>query len=171
MVLVGYTMMTEQPGPREFVVHGVGAERAGFDFSVASDHFFPWLNSQGRFRLGLGSGETLHEHVGVNAKLWDLPEKLAAFGIAVSGWGNGPARSSAGWTILTLPPSPGATCWTFSTDTAVQAEGCPSATTPTGMRRSHGRTTSAAGRSAAGRSTQSYPCRPEKTLLPALRDL
>ncbi|MFD3548853.1 LLM class F420-dependent oxidoreductase [Streptomyces sp. NPDC058655] len=113
MVSIGYTMMTEQAGPRELVSHVVGAERAGFDFSVVSDHFFPWLDSQGhapyawsvlgaaaqatsriplmtyvtcptfryhpaviaqkaatvqllsegRFRLGLGSGENLNEHV------------------------------------------------------------------------------------------------------------
>ncbi len=113
MVDIGYTMMTEQAGPRELVGHVVGAERAGFDFSVTSDHYFPWLEaqghasyawsvlgaaaqateriplmtyvtcptrryhpavvaqkaatmqllSQGRFRLGLGSGENLNEHV------------------------------------------------------------------------------------------------------------
>ncbi|MCY0950026.1 LLM class F420-dependent oxidoreductase [Streptomyces sp. H27-S2] len=113
MVRIGYTMMTEQAGPRELVSHVVGAERAGFDFSVISDHSFPWLESQGhapyawsvlgaaaqatsriplmtyvtcptfryhpavvaqkaatvqilsegRFRLGLGSGERLNEHV------------------------------------------------------------------------------------------------------------
>lgn len=113
MVSIGYTMMTEQAGPRELVDHVVGAERAGFDFSVTSDHYFPWLESQGhapyawsvlgaaaqattriplmtyvtcpttryhpavvaqkaatmqllsegRFRLGLGSGENLNEHV------------------------------------------------------------------------------------------------------------
>ncbi|WP_327280457.1 MULTISPECIES: LLM class F420-dependent oxidoreductase [unclassified Streptomyces] len=113
MVRFGYTMMTEQAGPRELVEHVVGAERAGFDFSVTSDHYFPWLDSQGhspyawsvlgaaaqatttiplmtyvtcptvryhpavvaqkaatvqllsegRFRLGLGSGENLNEHV------------------------------------------------------------------------------------------------------------
>ncbi|MEU3184140.1 LLM class F420-dependent oxidoreductase [Streptomyces sp. NPDC006923] len=113
MVQIGYTMMTEQAGPRELVRHVVGAERAGFDFSVTSDHYFPWLESQGhapyawsvlgaaaqatsriplmtyvtcpttryhpavvaqkaatmqllsegRFRLGLGSGENLNEHV------------------------------------------------------------------------------------------------------------
>ncbi|MFD6911260.1 LLM class F420-dependent oxidoreductase [Streptomyces virginiae] len=113
MVLIGYTMMTEQAGPRELVSHVVGAERAGFDFSVISDHSFPWLESQGhasyawsvlgaaaqatsriplmtyvtcptfryhpavvaqkaatvqilsegRFRLGLGSGENLNEHI------------------------------------------------------------------------------------------------------------
>ncbi|MFI1968605.1 LLM class F420-dependent oxidoreductase [Streptomyces cinnamoneus] len=113
MVQFGYTMMTEQAGPRELVAHAVGAEKAGFDFSVISDHYFPWLASQGhspnawtvlgaaaqattrlplmtfvtcptvryhpvlvaqqaatvqllsqgRFRLGLGSGERLNEHV------------------------------------------------------------------------------------------------------------
>ncbi|MGY0489308.1 LLM class F420-dependent oxidoreductase [Streptomyces sp. WG-D5] len=110
---IGYTLMTEQAGPRELVGHAVGAEETGFDFSVTSDHYFPWLRSQGhspyawsvlgavaqatsrlplmtyvtcptfryhpavvaqkaatlqllsegRFRLGLGSGENLNEHV------------------------------------------------------------------------------------------------------------
>ncbi|MCX5403101.1 LLM class F420-dependent oxidoreductase [Streptomyces sp. NBC_00335] len=113
MVRIGYTMMTEQAGPRELVSHVVRAENAGFDFSVISDHSFPWLESQGhapyawsvlgaaaqatsriplmtyvtcptfryhpavvaqkaatmqilsqgRFRLGLGSGENLNEHI------------------------------------------------------------------------------------------------------------
>ncbi|MEU4081926.1 LLM class F420-dependent oxidoreductase [Streptomyces venezuelae] len=113
MVRIGYTMMTEQAGPRDLVDHVVGAERAGFDFAVISDHSFPWLEaqghapyawsvlgaaaqatsriplmtyvtcptfryhpavvaqkaatmqllSQGRFRLGLGSGENLNEHI------------------------------------------------------------------------------------------------------------
>ncbi|MGW1864560.1 LLM class F420-dependent oxidoreductase [Streptomyces mauvecolor] len=122
MVQIGYTMMTEQTGPRELVADLVAAERAGFDFSVTSDHFSPWLESQGhapyawsvlgaaaqattriplmtyvtcptlryhptvvaqkaatmqilsegRFRLGLGSGENLNEHV-VGAG-WPAPE-------------------------------------------------------------------------------------------------
>ncbi|MFF8279824.1 LLM class F420-dependent oxidoreductase [Streptomyces lateritius] len=113
MVHIGYTMMTEQAGPRDLVAHVVGAEEAGFDFSVISDHSFPWLDEQGhapyawsvlgaaaqatsriplmtyvtcptfryhpaviaqkaatmqllsggRFRLGLGSGENLNEHI------------------------------------------------------------------------------------------------------------
>ncbi|MFF4319399.1 LLM class F420-dependent oxidoreductase [Streptomyces sp. NPDC001568] len=113
MVRFGYTMMTEQAGPRQLVEHVAAAERAGFDFSVTSDHYSPWLASQGhapyawsvlgaaaqatttiplmtyvtcptvryhpavvaqkaatmqllsegRFRLGLGSGENLNEHV------------------------------------------------------------------------------------------------------------
>ncbi|PWI42834.1 LLM class F420-dependent oxidoreductase [Streptomyces sp. ICBB 8177] len=113
MVRIGYTMMTEQAGPRELVEHVVRAEETGFDFSVISDHYSPWLDSQGhapyawsvlgaaaqatsriplmtyvtcptmryhpavvaqkaatvqllsqgRFRLGLGAGENLNEHV------------------------------------------------------------------------------------------------------------
>lgn len=113
MVAFGYTLMTEQRGPRDLVDDAVGAERAGFDFAVMSDHYFPWLDemghspyawsvlggvavateriplmtyvtcptmryhpavvaqkaatiallSNGRFTLGLGSGENLNEHV------------------------------------------------------------------------------------------------------------
>jgi len=110
---LGYTMMTEQAGPKDLVAHLVGAEQVGFDFAVSSDHYFPWLDemghaphawtvlgaaaqatsriplmtyvtcptfryhpavvaqkaatlqllSDGRFTLGLGSGENLNEHV------------------------------------------------------------------------------------------------------------
>ncbi|SDO41279.1 F420-dependent oxidoreductase, G6PDH family [Klenkia soli] len=110
---LGYTMMTEQAGPKDLVAHVVGAEEVGFDFAVSSDHYFPWLDSMGhapnawvtlgaaaqatsridlmtyvtcptfryrpavvaqqaatlqiladgRFTLGLGSGENLNEHV------------------------------------------------------------------------------------------------------------
>src|SRR3954463_10820996 len=44
---LGYTMMTEQAGPKDLVSHVVGAEEAGFDFAVMSDHFHPWLEEQG----------------------------------------------------------------------------------------------------------------------------
>ncbi|MGI8667851.1 MAG: TIGR03557 family F420-dependent LLM class oxidoreductase [Jatrophihabitans sp.] len=113
MTRFGYTLMTEQSGPKQLVGYAVGAERAGFDFEVSSDHYFPWLTSMGhspyawavlgavaqatdrvglmtyvtcptmryhpaviaqkaatlgllsdgRFSLGLGSGENLNEHV------------------------------------------------------------------------------------------------------------
>lgn len=113
MTSFGYTLMTEQSGPRELVRYAVAAERAGFDFEVSSDHYSPWLVEQGhasyawtmlgavaqatervglmtyvtcptlryhpavvaqkaatlqllaegRFTLGLGSGENLNEHV------------------------------------------------------------------------------------------------------------
>jgi G6PDH family F420-dependent oxidoreductase len=109
----GYTLMAEQSGPRDLVNYAVAAERAGFDFEVCSDHYSPWLLSQGhspyawsvlgavaqatsqvelatyvtcpiiryhpavvaqkaatlqllsegRFILGLGSGENLNEHI------------------------------------------------------------------------------------------------------------
>ncbi|TQM37586.1 TIGR03557 family F420-dependent LLM class oxidoreductase [Pseudonocardia cypriaca] len=114
MVAFGYSLLCEQRGPHELVSDAVGAEDAGFDFAVISDHYFPWLDSQGhapnawpvlgavaaateriplmtyvtcpimryhpvvvaqqaatvallagdgRFCLGLGSGENLNEHV------------------------------------------------------------------------------------------------------------
>ncbi len=47
MTRFGYTLMTEQSGPRELVRYAVAAEQAGFDFEVSSDHFFPWLESMG----------------------------------------------------------------------------------------------------------------------------
>ena len=105
--------MCEQSPPDRLVSDLVAAERAGFDFSVISDHYQPWLGAQGhspyawtvlgaaaqateriglmtyvtcpilryhpavvaqkaatvqllsagRFRLGLGAGENLNEHV------------------------------------------------------------------------------------------------------------
>ena len=113
MTRFGYTLMTEQSGPKDLVRYAVSAEQAGFDFEVSSDHYFPWLSSQGhacyawsmlgavahatervelmtyitcptmryhpavvaqkaatmqiladgRFTLGVGSGENLNEHV------------------------------------------------------------------------------------------------------------
>src|ERR1700710_992956 len=113
----GYTLMTEQSGPREIVRYAAAGEQAGFDFEVMSDHYFPWLVEQGhaayawsmlgavtqvtervermtyvtcpimryhpavvaqkaatvsllsggRFRLGVGAGENLHENVGGKA--------------------------------------------------------------------------------------------------------
>jgi G6PDH family F420-dependent oxidoreductase len=39
--------MTEQSDPRSLVDYAVRAEDAGFDFEVMSDHYFPWLDSQG----------------------------------------------------------------------------------------------------------------------------
>ncbi len=113
MTNFGYTLMTEQSGPKALVEYAVAAERIGFDFEVSSDHYSPWLVSQGhapyawtvlgavaqatsrvelatyvtcpiiryhpavvaqkaatlqllsdgRFILGLGSGENLNEHV------------------------------------------------------------------------------------------------------------
>ena len=113
MTRFGYTLMTEQSGPKDLVRYAISAERVGFDFEVSSDHYSPWLAAQGhspnawtvlgavahatdhvelfsyvtcptmryhpaivaqqaatlqiladgRFTLGLGSGENLNEHV------------------------------------------------------------------------------------------------------------
>jgi alkanesulfonate monooxygenase SsuD/methylene tetrahydromethanopterin reductase-like flavin-dependent oxidoreductase (luciferase family) len=43
----GYTLMTEQSGPRELVSYAVTGEQVGFDFEVCSDHYSPWLMAQG----------------------------------------------------------------------------------------------------------------------------
>jgi G6PDH family F420-dependent oxidoreductase len=40
-------MMCEQSGPKALVQDLVMAEEAGFDYSVISDHYFPWLDEQG----------------------------------------------------------------------------------------------------------------------------
>ena len=40
-------MMCEQAPPRQLVGDVVLAEAAGFDCSVISDHYSPWLESQG----------------------------------------------------------------------------------------------------------------------------
>lgn len=46
MVNVGYTLLSEQAGPKELVDHAVRAEAAGFDHLVVSDCYSPWLDSQ-----------------------------------------------------------------------------------------------------------------------------
>ena len=47
MTRFGYTLMTEQSGPKDLVRQAVAAEQVGFDFEVSSDHYFPWLSAQG----------------------------------------------------------------------------------------------------------------------------
>ncbi|MHC5795700.1 TIGR03557 family F420-dependent LLM class oxidoreductase [Lacisediminihabitans sp. FW035] len=47
MTNFGYTLMTEQSGPKQLVDYAVKAEQIGFDFEVSSDHYSPWLTSQG----------------------------------------------------------------------------------------------------------------------------
>lgn len=44
---IGYTLLGEQRSPKDLVRDAVTAERAGFDFLVASDHYSPWLEVQG----------------------------------------------------------------------------------------------------------------------------
>jgi alkanesulfonate monooxygenase SsuD/methylene tetrahydromethanopterin reductase-like flavin-dependent oxidoreductase (luciferase family) len=47
MTQFGYTGMCEQTPVRQLVSDLQAAEQAGFDFSVISDHYFPWLEDQG----------------------------------------------------------------------------------------------------------------------------
>ena len=47
MVAVGYTLLCEQNGPKQLIDHARRAEEAGFDLAVVSDHYYPWLASQG----------------------------------------------------------------------------------------------------------------------------
>nr|WP_081622518.1 TIGR03557 family F420-dependent LLM class oxidoreductase [Jongsikchunia kroppenstedtii] len=132
MTRFGCTLMTEQSGPRELVRYAQQAEAAGFDFAVSSDHYSPWLASQGhapfawsvlgavaqateridlmtyitcptmryhpavvaqsaatlallsegRFTLGLGSGENLNEHV-VGRGWPAVPQRQAALREAI----------------------------------------------------------------------------------------
>lgn len=44
---LGYTLLCEQTAPKQLVSDLVRAEEIGFDFSVISDHYFPWLEEQG----------------------------------------------------------------------------------------------------------------------------
>jgi G6PDH family F420-dependent oxidoreductase len=43
----GYKLMSEEHGPTDLVRNASRAEEAGFDFVAISDHFHPWLSSQG----------------------------------------------------------------------------------------------------------------------------
>lgn len=45
---IGYALMCEEHGPRELVANARLAEEAGFDYLSISDHFHPWLATQGQ---------------------------------------------------------------------------------------------------------------------------
>jgi G6PDH family F420-dependent oxidoreductase len=66
MTLIGYTMMCEQAGPKQLVRDVALAEQAGFDFAVISDHYFPWLDSQGHSPYAwsvLGAAAQATDHI------------------------------------------------------------------------------------------------------------
>ena len=67
MTRFGYTLMTEQSGPKELVRYAAAAEQVGFDFEVASDHYFPWLDEMGHsphawVTLGAAAQATVAAH-------------------------------------------------------------------------------------------------------------
>ena len=47
MTSYGYKLMSEEHGPSDLVRNARQAEQAGFDFAAISDHYDPWLHSQG----------------------------------------------------------------------------------------------------------------------------
>lgn len=47
MTQFGYKLMTEEHGPAALIENALRAEAAGFDFVSISDHYHPWLESQG----------------------------------------------------------------------------------------------------------------------------
>jgi G6PDH family F420-dependent oxidoreductase len=47
MTTWGYTLSSEEFGPRELADLAVAAEGAGFEFVTVSDHYHPWTQSQG----------------------------------------------------------------------------------------------------------------------------
>jgi len=44
---LGYTLSSEEHGPKELVDNALRAEGSGFDFVSISDHFHPWVAAQG----------------------------------------------------------------------------------------------------------------------------
>ncbi|WP_232662770.1 TIGR03557 family F420-dependent LLM class oxidoreductase [Pseudonocardia sp. TRM90224] len=68
MTAFGYSLLCEQRGPVELVADAVAAERAGFDFEVISDHYFPWLDEMGHSPYAwsvLGAVATATRRVGL----------------------------------------------------------------------------------------------------------
>ena len=45
---LGYTLSSEEHGPRELVRNARLAEEAGFSYALISDHFHPWVDEQGQ---------------------------------------------------------------------------------------------------------------------------
>jgi coenzyme F420-dependent glucose-6-phosphate dehydrogenase len=46
MIKLGYSLSSEEHGPLELIESARGAEAAGFDFALISDHFHPWHSRQ-----------------------------------------------------------------------------------------------------------------------------
>jgi G6PDH family F420-dependent oxidoreductase len=65
---IGLKIATESFGPKEVVRQAQAAEAAGFDFVEMSDHYHPWLESQGHSAFTwsmLGSMATATERIGL----------------------------------------------------------------------------------------------------------
>jgi coenzyme F420-dependent glucose-6-phosphate dehydrogenase len=65
---IGYTLSSEEHGPRELMRFAATAEDLGFDFLSISDHFHPWVDAQGHSPFvwsTLGAVAAVTERVGV----------------------------------------------------------------------------------------------------------
>jgi coenzyme F420-dependent glucose-6-phosphate dehydrogenase len=100
---LGYTLASEEHGPRDLVAYARRAEEAGFPFAMISDHFHPWIDRQGhsphvwsviggiatvteRLRLGTGvTCPTVRQHPAVVAQAaatcQDMLEGRFIFGV------------------------------------------------------------------------------------------
>jgi G6PDH family F420-dependent oxidoreductase len=47
MLSIGYSLSSEEFGPKELVQQAQAAEQGGFEFAMISDHFHPWSRRQG----------------------------------------------------------------------------------------------------------------------------
>jgi len=47
MINLGYTLSSEEFGPRDLVRFAARAEESGFEYALISDHFHPWTDEQG----------------------------------------------------------------------------------------------------------------------------
>jgi coenzyme F420-dependent glucose-6-phosphate dehydrogenase len=47
MLEIGYTLSSEEHGPKDLARNAAAAEEAGFDFVMVSDHYHPWIDRQG----------------------------------------------------------------------------------------------------------------------------
>jgi coenzyme F420-dependent glucose-6-phosphate dehydrogenase len=48
MPSIGYALSSEEHGPLDLVRYACGAEEAGFEYALVSDHFHPWIDRQGQ---------------------------------------------------------------------------------------------------------------------------
>jgi coenzyme F420-dependent glucose-6-phosphate dehydrogenase len=68
-VEIGFTLSSEEQGPKDLVHLARAAEEAGFSFATISDHFHPWTSQQGNSPfvwsvLGAIAGATSQIRVG-----------------------------------------------------------------------------------------------------------
>jgi coenzyme F420-dependent glucose-6-phosphate dehydrogenase len=88
---IGYTLSSEEQGPRELVRLAGRAEEVGFAFAMISDHFHPWIDRQGHspFVWGVLGGiaertERLRVGTGVTCPLIRIHPAIVAHAAATA---------------------------------------------------------------------------------------